>query len=112
MRQQSTRNQSREQWKRKAKERAEENRYLRTELARIRHERDRSQHAHQETQEHVRQSAAQVSGRGVSSKVDLVWLALRLFLSTWTKISMHLRCMKINLIIYVIANKNILYRLA
>ncbi len=80
MSQQSKLRQSREQWKRKAKERAEHNRYLRKELARIRQERDRSQQAHQETQERLRQQEAQAPGLVVHHKVDLVWLALRLFL--------------------------------
>jgi len=71
---------SREQWKRKATERAEANRYLRKELARIRDERDRLHHAHREAQERLRQHDAQAQGLVVSRKVDLVWLALRLFL--------------------------------
>ena len=80
MSQQSKLRHSREQWKRKATERAEHNRYLRTELARIKHERDRSQQAHQETQERLRRHEAQAHGLVVHHKVDLVWLALRLFL--------------------------------
>ena len=66
--------------KRKAKERAEHNRYLRKELARIRKERDRSHQARQETQDRLRQHEAQAPGLVVHHKVDLVWLALRLFL--------------------------------
>jgi len=80
MSQQSKLRHSREQWKRKATERAEHNRYLRKALARIRQERDRLRHAHQETQERLRQHEAQTQGLVVSHKVDLVWLALRLFL--------------------------------
>src|SRR5712691_4317093 len=80
MSQQSKLRQSRDQWKRKAKERAEHNRYLRKELARIRQERDRSHQARQETQERLRQQEAQGQGLVVHHKVDLVWLALRLFL--------------------------------
>jgi hypothetical protein len=80
MSQQSKLSQSRQQWKRKAKERAEHNRYLRKELARIRHERDRSQHALKETQDRLRQYEAQAQGLVIHYKVDLVWLALRLFL--------------------------------
>lgn len=79
MSQQSKLRHSREQWKRKATERAEHNRYLRKELARIKHERDRSQQAHQETQERLRRHEAQAHGLVVHHKVDLVWLALRLF---------------------------------
>jgi len=80
MSQQSKRRHSREPWKRKATERAEHHRYLRKELARIKHERDRSQQAHQETQERLRRHEAQAHGLVVHHKVDLVWLALRLFL--------------------------------
>ena len=80
MSQQSKLRHSREQWKRKATERAEHNRYLRKELARIREERDRLRHAHREAQERLRQHDAQAHGLVVSHKVDLVWLALRLFL--------------------------------
>jgi len=80
MSQQSKLRHSREQWKRNATERAAENRYLRKELARMRHERDRLHHAHRETQERFRQHDAQTQGLVVSHKVDLVWLALRLFL--------------------------------
>ena len=79
MSQQSKLRHSREQWKRKATERAEHHRSLRKELARVKHERDRSQQAHQETQERLRQHDAQAQGLVVSHKVDLVWLALRLF---------------------------------
>lgn len=54
-------------------------RYLRKELARIKQERDRSQHAHQETQERLQRYEAQAHGLVVPHKVDLVWLDLRLF---------------------------------
>ncbi len=80
MSQQSTLTHSREPWTRKATERAEHNRYLRKEFARIRQERARLRHAHQETQECLRHHEAQAHGLGVAYKVDLVWLALRLFL--------------------------------
>ena len=79
MSQQSKLKHSREQWKRKATERAEHNRYLRKELARIRQERDRLRHAHQETQERLRRHEAHAHGLVVHHQVDRVWLALRLF---------------------------------
>jgi hypothetical protein len=79
MSQQSKLKPSREPWKRKATERAEHNRYRRKELARIRQERDRLRHAHHEAQECLRQHEAQAHGLVVDHKVDLVWLALRLF---------------------------------
>ena len=80
MSQQSKLRQSRAQWKRLAKERAEPTRYLRKALARSRKERDRSHQARQETQDRLRQQEAQAQGLVVHHKVDLVWLALRLFL--------------------------------
>ncbi len=79
MSQQSKLRQSRNQWKRKAKERAEQNRYLRKELERIRKERDHSRQALKETQARLRQKEAQAQGLVVHHKVDLVWLALQLF---------------------------------
>ena len=79
MSQQSKLRQSRNQWKRKAKERAEHNQYLRKELERIRKERDHSRQALKETQARLRQKEAQAQGLVVHHKVDLVWLALQLF---------------------------------
>jgi hypothetical protein len=79
MSQQSKLRQSRNQWKRKAKERAEQNRYLRKELERIRKERDHSRQGLKETQDRLRQKEAQAQGLVVPHKVDLVWLALQLF---------------------------------
>ena len=79
MSQPSQRRQSREPWTRQAKERAEHHRSLRTELERISKERDRSHQARQETQERLRQHEAQAQGLVMHHKVDLVWLALRLF---------------------------------
>jgi len=79
MSQQSKLRQSRNQWKRKAKERAEQNRYLRKELERIRKERDHSRQALKATQDRLRQKEAQAQGLVVHHKVDLVWLALQLF---------------------------------
>jgi hypothetical protein len=70
--------QSRTQWKHKATQRADENRYWRKQLARVKHERDRTATALQETQAHLRQLEAQSQGRAVQPKVDLVFLALQL----------------------------------
>jgi hypothetical protein len=81
MRQQAKRRHSRAQWQRTATERAADHRYLRQELARSRHERDRLHHAHRETQERVRQHDAQAPGRVVPHTVDRVWRALRLFVA-------------------------------
>lgn len=75
MSQQSKLKQSRQQWKQKAKERAEQNRYLRKELKRLRQERDRAKQALKEAQKHLRQKEA----RPAILKAQRVWLSLSLF---------------------------------
>jgi hypothetical protein len=75
MSQQSKLKQSRQQWKQKAKERAEQNRYLRKELKRLRQERDLAKQALKEAQKHLRQKEV----RPTHLKVQRVWLALTLF---------------------------------
>jgi len=75
MSQQSKLRQSRHQWKHKAKERAEQNRYLRKALERIRKERDHANQALKEAKEHLRQKEA----RPATLKAQRVWLALTLF---------------------------------
>lgn len=67
--------QSRQKWKQKAKERAEQNRYLRKELERIRQERDRAKQALKEAKQQLRQQEA----RPTHLKVHRVWLTLTLF---------------------------------
>jgi hypothetical protein len=71
---------SRTQWKRKATQRANENRYWRKQLARVTHERDRTTTALKEMQARLRHLEAQSQGLAVQHKVDLVLLALQLFL--------------------------------
>jgi hypothetical protein len=73
-------NHSRNQWKGKAKQRGDANRYLRKQIARIKAERDQAKQALQETQARVRQIESQGQAMAVRPKVDVVWLALRLFL--------------------------------
>lgn len=75
MSQQSKLRQSRHQWKQKAKERAEQNRYLRKELERIRKERDRTTQALKEAHKQLRQKEA----RPTHLKAHRVWLTLTLF---------------------------------
>jgi hypothetical protein len=75
MSQQSKLTQSRQQWKQKAKERAEYNRYLRKELERLRQERDRAKQALKEAQNPLRHKEA----RPALLKAQRVWLALTLF---------------------------------
>jgi len=75
MSQQSKLRQSRQQWKHKAKERAEQNRYLRKELERLRNERDRAKQALKEANKPLRQTEA----RPTHLKAHRVWLTLTLF---------------------------------
>src|ERR671915_1721785 len=75
MSQQSKLKQSRQKWKQKAKERAEQNRYLRKEIERICQERERAKQALKEANQHLRQKEA----RPAILKVHRVWLALTLF---------------------------------
>jgi hypothetical protein len=72
--------QSRHQWQHKATQRAEQNRYWRKQLARVKHERDRATTALKEAQARLGQLEAQSQGLAVQHKVDLVFLALQLFL--------------------------------
>lgn len=75
MSQQSTLRQSRQPWKQKAKERAEQNRSLRKELERIRQERDGAKQALKEANQQLRQKEA----RPTHLKAHRVWLSLTLF---------------------------------
>jgi hypothetical protein len=72
--------QSRSQWKHKATQRANANRYLRKQLARIKHERDRTTETLKATQARLRQLESQSQALAVLHKVDLVFFALQLFL--------------------------------
>ena len=72
MSQQSKLRQSRQQWKHKAKERADQNRYLRKELERLRNERDRAKQALKEANKQLRQKEA----RPTHLKAHRVWLTL------------------------------------
>ena len=71
--------QSRTQWKHKATQRADQNRYQRKQLARVKHERDRTAQACKEAQARLRQLESQSQGLPVQYKVDLIFLALQLF---------------------------------
>ncbi|MEE8292705.1 MAG: hypothetical protein V3R80_14620 [Candidatus Tectomicrobia bacterium] len=73
-------NHSRHQWKGKAKQRGDENRYLRKQFARVKAERDEAKRALKEAQERLRQLESHVQAVAVRPKVDVVWLSLRLFL--------------------------------
>ena len=71
---------SRDQWKHKAKQRGERERYQRKQTARLRAERDRATQALKATQARLRQLEAQLHGLATRPKVEVVYLALQLFL--------------------------------
>jgi hypothetical protein len=71
---------SRTQWKHKATQRANQNRYQRKQLARVKHERDRTAIALKEAQARLRQLESQSPGLVVRPRVDVVLVALQLFL--------------------------------
>lgn len=87
---------SRQQWKDKARQRGDQNRYLRKELTRVKAERDRAKQRLQENQARLRQLESQVRSVAVRSKVDVVWLSLRLFLEA--RISFRAVCRVLSLL--------------
>ena len=89
-------NASRHQWKGKAKQRGDDNRYLRKQLARLKAERDKAKRALQETQVRLRQLENQVQAVAVRPKVDVVGLALNLFLEA--RISFRAVCRVLTLL--------------
>ena len=70
---------SRNQWKHKATQRGNHNRYQRKQLARITAERDQATTALKAAQARLRQFESQPQELGALSKVDVVFLALQLF---------------------------------
>lgn len=89
-------NHSRNQWKDKAKQRGDANRYLRKQLARLKAERDQAKQALKETQARLRQLESQAQAVALRPKVDVVWLALRLFLEV--RISFRAVCRVLSLL--------------
>src|SRR2546425_8094129 len=76
----STMKHSRTQWKEKAKQRGQGERYERREKGRIKAERDELTHALNASQARVRELEARLGGLASRPKVDVVHLALQLFL--------------------------------
>jgi hypothetical protein len=89
-------NHSRHQWKGKAMQRGDGNRYLRKELARVKAERDHAKRDLKETRVRLRQLESHIAAVTVRPKVDLVWLALRLFLAV--RISFRAVCRVLKLL--------------
>jgi hypothetical protein len=71
---------SRNQWKAKATQRSDHNRYLRKQLARVKAERAQAKQELKATQTRLRQVEAQLCALAPQPKVDVVHLALQLFL--------------------------------
>ena len=71
---------SRDQWKGKAGSRGEELRYVRKELRRVKAQRDQFKHEAKEAQAQLKQRAEQERLPAVGGKVDVVFIALQLFL--------------------------------
>jgi hypothetical protein len=71
---------SRDQWKEKSKQRGKGERYARREKARMKAERDRLTHALKASEARVHALEAQLNGLATRPKVDVVYLALQLFL--------------------------------
>ena len=70
--------QSRHPWKHKATQRADQDRYRRKQLARVKHARDRANTALKEARVRLRPLEAQSQGLAVQHKGDLVFVALQL----------------------------------
>jgi len=87
---------SRNQWKAKAKQRSDHHRYLRKQLARVKAERDQAKQELKETQTRLRQLESQVQAVAVRPQVDVVWLALHLFLEA--RISFRAVCRVLSLL--------------
>jgi hypothetical protein len=87
---------SRNQWKAKAKQRSDHNRYLRKQLTRVKAERDQAKQDLKETQTRLRQRESQAQAVAVRPQVDVVWLALQLFLEA--RISFRAVCRVLRLL--------------
>src|SRR4029434_7445885 len=71
---------SRNQWKHKAKERGDQDRYLRKQLARVKAERDQTKQALKEAQARLRQIESPAPVGGVLPQRDVVLISLQLVL--------------------------------
>ena len=87
---------SRNQWKAKAQQRSDHNRYLRKQLARVKAERDQAKQDIKETQTRLRQLESQAQAVAVRPQVEVVWLSLQLFLEA--RISFRAVCRVLSLL--------------
>jgi hypothetical protein len=87
---------SRNQWKAKAKQRSDHNRYLRKQLARVKAERDQAKQDLKATQSRLRQLENHAQAVAARPKVDVIWLCLQLFLEV--RISFRAVCRVLSLL--------------
>lgn len=87
---------SRNQWKAKAQQRSDSNRYLRKQLARVKAERDQATQSLKATQSRLRQLESHAQAVAARAKVDVVWLCLQLFLEV--RISFRAVCRVLSLL--------------
>jgi len=87
---------SRNQWKAKAQQRSDHNRYLRQQLARVKAERDQAKQDLKETPTRLRQLESQAQAVAMRPQVDVVWLSLHLFLEA--RISFRAVCRVVSLL--------------
>jgi hypothetical protein len=87
---------SRNQWKAKAQQRSDHNRYLRQQLARVKAERDQAKQDLKETPTRLRQLESQAPAVAVRPQVEVVWLSLPLFLEA--RISFRAVCRVLSLL--------------
>jgi len=81
----STVTHSRNQWKHTAKERGDQDRSRRKQLARVKAERDQAKQTLKAAQARLRQLESQAQAMVVLPKVDVVWRALQLFLEAHSR---------------------------
>jgi len=87
---------SRNQWKAKAQQHNDHNRYLRKQLARVKAERDQAKQDLKATQTRLRQLESQAQAVAVRPQSDVVWLSLQLFLAA--RISFRAVCRVLRLL--------------
>jgi len=80
----------RNQWKAKAKQRSDHNRYPRQQLTRVKAERDQAKQDLKETPTRLRQRVSQAQAVAVRPQVAVVWRALQLFVAA--RISLRAVC--------------------
>jgi hypothetical protein len=96
---------SRNQWKAKAKQRSDHNRYLRKQLARVKAERDQAEQGLKATPSRLRQLERHAQAVAARPQVDVVWLCLQLFLEV--RISFRAVCRVLSLLASALGIKKV-----